>query len=69
MPSSLQGKQSNNEACLPDINGATEPPQRHLRNNGIQAAVRSYRTLQQEFSLLQTNVAYMIPFMVIPHEA
>ena len=45
------------EACLPYIKGITEPLQRFLHNNGIQTAARPYRTLQQEFNLLQTNVA------------
>ena len=49
------------EACLPNINGATEPQQRFLRNKGIQVAVRRYKPLQQEFSLLKTNIACTIP--------
>ena len=56
-------------ACLPYINGLTEPLQRLLRNNGIRVVTRPHRTLRQEFpspkfrppSYLQTNVVYKIP--------
>ena len=59
------------EACLPYIKGITEPLQRFLHNNGIKAAARPYRTLQQEFNLLQTkfNVASTILFMAVPDKA
>ena len=56
-------------ACLPYINGLTEPLQRLLRNNGIHVVTRPHRTLHQEFpspkfrppSHLQANVVYKIP--------
>ena len=57
-------------ACLPYINGLTEPLQRLLRNNGIRVVTRSHRTLHQEFpspkfrppSHPQTNVVYKTPY-------
>ena len=55
-------------ACIPYINGLTEPLTRLLRNNGIRVVTKPHRTLQQEFPSpkfrppieLQTNVVYKI---------
>ena len=55
-------------ACIPYINGLTEPLTRPLRNNGIRFVTKPHRTLQQEFPSpkfrspidLQTNVVYKI---------
>ena len=55
-------------ACIPYINGLSEPLTRLLRNNGIRVVTKPHRTLQQEFPSpkfrpridLQTNVVYRI---------
>ena len=43
-------------ACLPYISGLTEPLTRLLRKNEIRVVNKPFKTLQQEFSEVQTTI-------------